>query len=251
MCLGVLGYLMLQRRFEKSEVTFVPSKFIQPLNRKARNNLIDYLIENDYISKFEPYEEDEGTMEAIERKLNFENYKRKPNLYLIHNKLRSLPERELSDVSMERTIITHLHHLDQQSFNHWAHNYRYIGIEVPSDDIWQEVIDSNYHRDRMSPQRSEAIYIENLKAQANLYGQPNYKSYDLSFFGEEDRRLAYRVSNIFTRSDPILRRYTTLLDAVEVGIKHSEGVIMADQLLKTIGDNDFSNCFIDNGSLNF
>lgn len=244
LCLGVLGYLMIERSFKKSEVTFIPSKFIQSLNRKAKTNLIEYLIQNNYISRFQMYEAPKSAMEEIFREINYDNYKKKPHLYLIQSRLRILPVDELMDLSMERAIITNIHHLYQQHFNHWAHNYRRISISVPNNDIWHNIIQTRYHREQLHKHRSESYYIDRLKSQAAQYGKFDYKNYDLWPFGNESRKTG-RISNIFTISDPDLRYYSSLENAIEVGIKYSEGVIMADQLLKTIGDNDFSKYFID------
>jgi hypothetical protein len=244
LCLGVLGYVMLHRRYKNSEVTFVPSKFIQPLSKKSRRDLIGYLIENKYISRFEPFDWDKDINEQIEEEYNRASYKKKPYFYLIHQKLRNLRSAYLDDISVEKTVTINLHNLYQQSFNHWAHNYRYIGIEVPNDEIWEQVINTRYHQLRINPYKPISLYIHNIKVAAQLNGNLTYKSYDLRMFGLEDD-FGGRVSNIFTVSDPILRKYTTLRDAVEIGIKYSEGVLMADQLLRTIGSNDFTDYFID------
>lgn len=241
LCLGVLGYLMKERRFKNSEVTFVPSKFIQPLSKKSRIDIIKFLIENDYIQRFEPDGSDESWYEKL--KAQTAKYRKARNLYLLSPKLLNLNEGYLNDKSVERTVSTNLHHLYQQNFNHWAHNYRHISLNVPNDDVWREAIDNSYYYQLMQPGRPESHYIYNIQIAANRYGNITYKDYNIMNFGGEDN--AGRVSNIFTTCEPILRGYTSLVDAVEIGIKYSEGVIMADQLLKTFGNNDFSDIFID------
>ena len=152
---------------------------------------------------------------------------------------------DLDDRRVEKVVVTSLHYLNFQSFNHWAHNYRRISLDVPNDKVWEAAIDDSYFLSKQNPNRDISFHTYNVIAWANNYGNPGFRSYDITATGLENHHFGGRVSNIFTNCNPILRNYTSLTNAVEIGIKYSEGVIMADQLLKKFGRNDYTDFFID------
>lgn len=242
LCLGVVGYLMKDGKDEK-HYTFVPAKFIQSLSRKAKCNLIDYLIDNNYIIKVEREPDDEDKKLKSFYFVNKFAYKKKPNIYYLTAKIFELNETVLQDESIEKTVITNLHHLYFQSFNHWAHNYRHIQINI-TDEVLEEAVDNEFLSNKFKDsRRPKSFHIENLKTMMSQYGNLEYKNYDIAQFGIENHW--ERVSNVFTICNPILRKHTSIEQPIEIGIKYSEGVIIADQLLKAFGENDFSRFFID------
>jgi hypothetical protein len=259
-CLGILGFVFRERKKDKElsgvyrgrkgnygrnvyNYSFVPSKFIQALNRKTRTNLIEYLIKEKYIKKAALYKtKNEKGEERFERESG-ERHKLEPNIYYLENKLLLLGFDNLNNPAVERVLENNLHLLHSQSYNHWARNYRKISINVPSNEVWEEVLESSYHRKELSRTR-RIVHLSNLQTSAQLYGREDFKHYDISSLGFE-HKFGGMPTNIFTKSNPILRQYTSLKDAVEIGIKHNEGVIIADQILKKFGINDFSKFFID------
>ena len=128
----------MKEQRNKFDVTFVPSKFIQPISKKARVDLIEYLLTHNYIRRIEVFD-DRTWFEKIKEETK--QYKIKPKFYLLLPKLLNLRERDLIDTGIERSIITNLHHLYQQRFNHWAHNYRKISLNAP-EEVWNSIMES-------------------------------------------------------------------------------------------------------------
>ncbi len=209
-CLGVLGYVMLERRNEFN-YTFIPSKFIQPLSNTAKGDLIKYLINNKYIFKAEPFESKSDWAKKIEDQVNERRYKKKPNIYFLHSKLLNLDMIDLDDRRVEKVVVTSLHYLNFQSFNHWAHNYRRISLDVPNDKVWEAAIDDSYFLSKQNPNRDISFHTYNVIAWANNYGNPGFRSYDITATGLENHHFGGRVSNIFTNCNPILRNYTSFI----------------------------------------
>jgi len=239
-CLGVLGYVLKERR-NKFNITFVPSKFIQPISRKTKINLIELLIEGGYIQRIKPYEGDKTWWDKIREQT--EAYKMEPNFYQLKPKLLNLRIGELIDPSIEKVVINNLHHLHQQHFNHWAHSFRHIKLDVP-DEAWSTVINSDQIVREIWQGKSERSITLNLRFIAEKFGDQDFKLYtENRVFGYQDPTGRYH--SIFTRANPILRQYTSLNEPASIGIRYSEGVIMADQLLRVFGNNDFSKYFID------
>lgn len=239
-CVGVLGFVMLEKR-NRYDVTFVHSKFIQPLSKKAKGDLIGYLTDNKYIRRIRRFKSKEERM--FESYFISIGYKKDPHYFKLLPKILDLHPDYLTDCKVEKVVITNLHHLNFQSFNHWAHNYRHVSINVPSDEIWERVISNSYYASSLSPNRPLSYHISNLKAYASYYGNHQLRIYDVTSVGIENHWS--RPGNIFSVCDPVLRNYTSLKNAIEVGIKYNEGVILADQLLKNFGRNDFTDFFID------
>lgn len=224
LCLGVIGYLFLERE-GKSHISYIPSKFIQCLRSKCKIDLIQYLILNNYIIVYKtPLTEDElrDLRYGIKYKIFDENYKKPANLYLLTNKLRALRKIILLDKDFEIFIDKHLHYLNGLYFNHYENSYKHIKIS----DVPREVYS-------LLDEKEKNILFE--------YGHPEVKNYNILDFGFDTKYSGTHV-NLFTKNKHLIS-YTNLVIPLEIGLIDSEVILLADQLLKTVGKNDFSNYF--------
>jgi hypothetical protein len=234
-CLGIIGYLYLYQE-SPYNTSYLASRFIQPFNRVSKTNIQDFLEKNGYIIRHYPPKKDK--IKELQY-VNDENYKKEAKIYLLTNKLRTLREVILFDVYYTNLIDKNTHHLNKQYFNHYYHSYRNIMVNVPSNISNQ-----------LTPFAKMVL---------GDWGDPITKDYDTGKFGYDDSGWAGTHINIFTKinketSDPFnteelsplckeLLKHTSLGEVVEIGILYSRPLLLADQLLKTIGANDYSNFY--------
>ncbi len=231
-CLGILSYNLKYRR-NIYDIAFIPTKFIQPLSSKAKTNLIEYLISNGYIRRIERH----LTIEEKNR-LNLirPSYMKLPYFYQSTQKLLALDEYILNNESVEKTLIINLHHLNNQAFNHFAHNIRYIHINLPNEGELRQLLNEYQYMHT----RPLSFYVSNVQVEAMKWGNLNYKEYNINEIYFEDKN---GTPNHLLTKYPVLRKYTSLQDAIEIGIRSSEALLLADQLYKTFGKNELFEFF--------
>jgi hypothetical protein len=215
-CLGIIGYLYLHRQ-NQYQTSYLSSRFIIPFNRKCKTNIQNYLIENGYIRRYFPPKREK----VIDIHLvNDANYKKEAKIFELTNKLRSLREVILNDLPFTNVIDKNIHHLNGQFFNHYYHSYRNIKIDIPRARIHE-----------IKPELREIF---------DAWGDPTIKDYDLNKFGYDNNEWAGAHINAFSFVSKEFLKYTSLGDVAEVGFHFSKEVLIADQLLKTIGENDYT-----------
>lgn len=218
LCVGIIGYLFLYRK-GKNNVSFIPSAFIIALENKCKQKIIDWLITNNYIILVTPTHKNKQYYIATGLT---KPEKKDPNLYIVTVKLTNLYEQILFDDDLTQWIDEHLHLLNRQYFNHYNNAYKHIKINLPY------TIRQNYE-------------IEELNI-IDEYGDPSVKDYDINRFGFDNNKYAGEHLSLFTKHKELIH-YTSVKDPWEVGIFDSIPLILADQLYKTIGKNDFSSFY--------
>lgn len=219
MCLGVIGYLFVLRQGYHN-ISYVSSQFIRSMNAKSKKDLIKYLTDNDYIRK-QPSTTANTQYYIITGLTKTE--KKDANLYLVMPKLRNLKQVFLDDIIIENWVDKHIHLLSNQYFNHFEHSYKWIKIKIP----YEERIHYN---------------INQLNI-IDRYGDSITKDYEITKLGYDHTKFAGTHFNIFTL-DRNLLKYTSLIDPIEIGFLYSIPVILADQMYKIFGENDYSNFFM-------
>ena len=228
-CLGIIGYLYVHLQ-NKYKTSFVPKRFIVPFNRICKYDIQNYLTTNDYIIRHYPNKkEKEFELSVVDKNgkihtLNNKGYKMEAKLYFLTNKLRSLYEIILNDDYFTNVIDKNLHHLSGQYFNHYYHSYRNIKIDIPYDKI-----------DEITPEQRMTL---------ERWGDSKTKDYfKINEFGFDDNEWVGEHINVFNLIPRSFLNYTSLGDVVEVGLKYYREVLLADQLLKVFGKNDYSDFF--------
>lgn len=227
--LGIIGFLFVLRQ-SPSRICYIPSRFRQTLHTKCKLDLTQFLIDNGYLQLYQrPIKQvdPDDEMYIISKSGKRFSYgdlkrgfKKIPYLYIPTIKLTKLRQIKLRDEAMTRWIDKHLHLLNDQYFNHYNHSYKYIKIEnVPSSFSFND----RYFK----------------KGVISDYGHPDVKEYHIDNCGYDLNNWAGNHVNVFTSNNELLK-YTNLKKPIEIGLLYSECLIMADQLLKTIGPNDFS-----------
>jgi hypothetical protein len=150
-------------------------------------------------------------------------FKKIPYLYIPTVKLIKLRKIKLTDEKMIKWIDEHLHLLNDQYFNHYNNSYKHIKIE-------------NIPRNQ---QFNETYFDKNIILE---YGHPEVKEYHIDDFGYDLNNWTGNHINIFT-DNKFLINYTNIVKPIEIGLLFSKCLIIADQLIKTIGPNDFSNYY--------
>lgn len=227
--LGILGFLFILRQ-SPSHICYIPSRFRQTLHTRCKQDLTQFLLDHGYIQlyqrppkKIDP-EDESYIISKSGKKYTFSDLKRGfkkiPYLYIPTTKLTKLRPIKLRSEEMTVWIDNHLHLLNDQYFNHYNHSYKYIKIEnLPSTFSF-----NNKYFDK------NIIYE---------YGHPKIKEYHIDGCGYDLNNWAGNHVNVFTHNKDLIK-HTNIVKPIEIGIVHSECLIMADQLIKTIGPNDFS-----------
>jgi hypothetical protein len=155
-------------------------------------------------------------------------FKKIPYLYLITNKLRTLRQIKLLDDEMTVWIDKHLHLLNDQYFNHYNHSYKYIKVLPPSRNAFLQF------------DQDERYIIP-------LWGLEGEKNYYPDASGYDENSWAGSHINLFTFKKDLIH-FTTLVQPIEIGLKNSQCIILADQLLRTYDFNitDESETVIEN-----
>ncbi|MBI5010639.1 MAG: hypothetical protein HZB98_13545, partial [Bacteroidia bacterium] len=200
-------------------------------------NLVTYLIDHSYIIKYEKKKTFSERMEEQEEILKI-GYKKEANLYCLTPKLRDLNHIAINDLSFTLFIDKHTHLLNDNYFNHYYYNYRNIQIELPSELRSHLTFEARDILDR--------------------WGDQTIKEYHNTEFGYDDNNWAGTHFNAFVRFNkqlsnfntpetvPFVRellKHTSLGEVSEIGIAQCWPLLVADQLIKTYGDNDFSDFF--------
>ena len=217
-CLGVIGYLFVIRKGYYN-VSYIPSSIIRALSSKCKNDVIQYLIDNEYIRKLPSTEANTQyyTITGLTKQI-----KKDANLYLLLPKLLNLELIFLTDIIIEHFVDTHLHLISNQNFNHYENCYKWIKIILPKEERYK-------------------YNIAQLNCIAR-YGESAYKEYEITELGYDHTKFAGTHFNIFTNNRDLLK-YTTLNEPIEIGFLYSIPVILADQMYKTLGENDYSDFF--------
>lgn len=195
-------------------------RFVTPFNRICGYDIQEYLSSNGYITRYYSKKQ----KKIIERHyVNDKNYKKEAKLYSINRKLKNLNLAILNDAHFTNIIDKNLHHLSGQYFNHYYHSYRNIKIDIP------------YERINEIPFEQKLIL--------ERWGDPLIKDFDIYDFGFDNNEWAGEHINTFNFINKTFLNYTSLGDVVEVGLRHYREILLADQLLKTLGENDYSEFF--------
>jgi hypothetical protein len=214
-CVGVIGYLFVIWR-NNYDVSFIPSSFIIAISKWCKFDIIEFLINTNYIlllpsnQKNTRYYTSTG-LSKIEKK--------DANLYKMKDKILMLYEVILFDDEVTKWIDKHLHLLNRQNFNHYEHSYKHIKVDIP--------------------QAERVFYDPFILSIADNYGDATVKRYEINEYGYDQNSFAGTHYNIFSNRKELLK-YTSLVEPVEIGIQDSIPVLLADQLYKTQGDNDYS-----------
>jgi len=217
-CLGIIGYLFIIR-MGKFKTSYIPATFIRLLSDKCKVDIIDYLIINNFLIK-------QPSKYANTQYYNATGLskpeKRDANIYIPQQKLIDLNSIYLFDDVMTKYLDAHIHILNNQYFNHYNHSYKYIKVNLP----YSERIQCD-------------ISVLNI---LDRWGDKTIKDYDISDFGYDDKFTETHI-NTFTFNQHLLK-YTSIVKPIKIGIMHSIPIILADQLLKTIGKNDYSDFYL-------
>jgi len=220
LCVGVIGYLFVVSR-GGYDVSYIPASFIKRLESKYKNKIIEFLIDNKYIDLLPSTHK--NTQYYIATGLT-KPEKQDAHLYKVNRKLLDLYEVILYDDLLTKWIDEHLHLLNGQYMNHYNSIYKYIKIDLPQDV-----------RERYS-------YNPIILNVIDEYGDPTLKDYYINRFGFDNNKFAGEHLSLFTKYRELLH-YTSIVDPWEVGFYDSIPLVLADQLLKTIGKNDFSSYY--------
>lgn len=214
-----MGYNFVVNR-GYNDVSYIPATFIIALSKMCKFDIIQFLIQSDYIRLLPStkintkYYNDTG-LTKLEKK--------DPNLYLMKEKILLLNDIILTDNKVITWVDEHLHLLNRQNFNHYNWSYKNIKITLPPN------IRLNYE-----------YQILNV---IDRYGDPTIKDYDINWFGYDEYKFAGTHKSIFT-NDPTLLKYSNIYQPTIIGLNDNAfSLILADQLLKTVGENDFSDFY--------
>lgn len=227
--LGILGFLFVLRG-GKGGVSYIPTRFIQPLSNHSKTDLIDILIRGGYIQIYQrkktqtPDIEDSIILITRSGKpLKYSDikrgYKKEPKLYIVTNKLRGLRKIKLQDEGMSIWMDRHLHLLNEQYFNHYDHNYKHIRVNLPQEE------------ERLLDIEDREIF--------DGYGHSEIKDYHIWPYGYDNNNWAGNHINLFQQHKHLIK-YTDIKDPIEIGLLFDKLIIIADQMLKAFGPNDFS-----------
>jgi hypothetical protein len=233
--------LFLLRERQRAGIGYVPVRFINPLTSKAKVNIIEHLINSNLIERYRPKEEweledtDGSNLKFLES--GKKEWEKKPNLYRLKNPVYKMP---LGFTCLEAsdTILRNLHHLNEFSFNHYYYNYRRIKVHIPPEIINQVV------RKRIIYElgQERTIRVSNQDdVGLMMWGDGSIFPYDLTRICSDDSFGSHR--NFFTAYGWELIKYSSFDTPILIGPEYPDEILLADQLLKTFPDNDFSYYF--------
>lgn len=226
--LGIIGFLFVLRQ-SPFHICYIPSRFRQTLHTKCKQDLTQFLLDQGYIQLYQRPKNKNPDDEIFiisksGKRYSYSDLKRGfkkiPYLYIPTVKLTKLRQIKLVNEKMILWIDEHLHLLNDQYFNHYNYSYKHIRFDL-------------------TPYERKVLTIEERNL-IDSFGHPEIKEYHINDFGYDVNDWAGNHLNIFTDNKTYLLKYSNLVEPIEIGLKHSECLIIADQLMKTIGPNDYS-----------